>query len=477
MDGTAVSLELADIQGIVARGYGTLPAACFVLARIDDPRAARGWIGSLTDRVTHADLRPEVEAVNVAFTAEGLRALGMPEGTLAGFSTEFAAGMTTEHRRRLLGDVDDSAPEHWSWGGPDTEPVHVLLMLYARDAPDLARLHEEQLARLREGGLVATRTLDTAGDILGREHFGFRDGVSQPRIEELSSSPADAESVRGGEFVLGYPNEYGRLTLRPTVDAGDDPANRLPEHEIAGRRDLGRNGSYLVFRQLGQDVAAFWRFCEDATRTDDGRPDPEARLRLAARMIGRWPSGAPLVLAPEADDPALADANEFAYHHADADGRRCPLGAHIRRAHPRDMLAPDPGTEASVAVGKRHRLLRRGRKYGPPVPEGDLFSVGEPYAGPGEERGLHFICLVANLARQFEFVQHTWLNNPRFAGLYEDPDPILSPPAPRGRVFTVQASPVRRRYSGVPRFVSVRGGGYFFLPGVRCLGWLARMPS
>jgi Dyp-type peroxidase family len=471
-----VKLELPDIQGIVARGYGTLPSACFVVARVQDRRSARDWLAFVADRVTHAGVHPEAEAVNVAFTADGLRALGMPRETLAGFSAEFAAGMTTEHRGRLLGDVDDSAPERWDWGGPDGEPVHALLMLYADDHAALTRLHDDQVARLEQGGLRRIRTLDTAGDILGREHFGFRDGISQPRIEELSSSPPDAESARAGEFVLGYPNEYGRLTHSPTVAAGEDPDGRLSPHEDPGRRDIGRNGSYLVFRQLRQDVAGFWRFCEEATRTADGRSDAGARLKLAARMVGRWPSGAPLVLTPDADDPSLGEANAFAYHHEDPGGARCPLGSHVRRAHPRDMLDPSPGSEASIAVAKRHRLLRRGRKYGPPVPEGDLLTVGAPAAGEDADRGLHFICLVSNLARQFEFVQHTWLNNPRFAGLYEDPDPLLSPAAPRGRAFTVQGPPVRRRHTGVPRFVTVRGGAYFFLPGVRCLDWLARMP-
>lgn len=472
MGGAAVTLELDDIQGLVVRGYGRLPAACYVLARVEDPERAREWTAAMAEQVTPARSHPEAAAVNLAFTAAGLAAMGLPPGTLGEFSAEFLSGMTTEHRARLLGDVGESAPAAWRWGGPDTQPIHLLLLLFARDPEALRDLHRDQVASLAHGGMRAVETLDTAGDILGREHFGFRDGISQPRIEELTDRPPDPESVKAGEFVLGYPNEYGRLTHRPTAPSALDPRGRLRPHEQAGRRDLGRNGSYLVFRQLGQDVAGFWRFCEEATLRPDGGIDAEARVTLAARMVGRWPGGASLALSPDADDPALADANDFGYHHTDRHGERCPLGAHVRRAHPRDMLSPAPGTAASVAVGKRHRLLRRGRKYGLPVAEDDLFSPGEPAVGPGDDRGLHFICLVANLARQFEFVQHTWCNDPRFAGLHEDPDPLLSPATERGRAFTVQGEPVRRRYTGVPRFVAVRGGAYFFLPGLGFLRWL-----
>ena len=170
-----------------------------------------------------------------------------------------------------------------------------------------------------------------------------------------------------------------------------------------------RNGSYLVFRQLSQDVGGFWRFADGATRRADGSSDPDARLRLAAKMVGRWPSGAPLALAPDADDPSLAEANDFAYHANDPRGARCPVGSHIRRSNPRDSLDPNPGSEGSFEINRRHRILRRGREYGPALPLER--ALAEPDSA---ERGLHFICLNANLARQFEFVHHTWLNNRKF---------------------------------------------------------------
>jgi deferrochelatase/peroxidase EfeB len=153
---------------------------------------------------------------------------------------------------------------------------------------------------------------------------------------------------------------------------------------------------------------------------------------------------------------------------------RCPLGAHIRRAAPRDSLDPRPGTEDSVTVANRHRLLRRGREYGRPITVDEAISNGA-HEDADADRGLHFICLNANLARQFEFVQHTWVNDRHFNGLYDDVDPIGAHMTPPGSTFTVPEHPVRKRVTGIPSFISVRGGGYFFLPGMRAIRYLATL--
>ena len=448
MAGTAVSLELADIQGLVVRGYGTLDSAAYLLCSIEQPATARPWLQALAARLDDARERPETLALNVAFTAAGLERLGVPASTLGAFPPQFTGGMTEEHRSRLLGDVGESAPARWEWGAPGGDPIHLAVLVYAAGATALDAAVGSLERELEAAGLRLVGRLDTAPS-QPREHFGFRDGVSQPRIEGLGDAPG-ANTVRAGEFLLGYPNEYGLLP--------DGPG------------DLGRNGSFLVMRQLEQDVAGFWEFCERASAGPEGRPDAAARVRLAAKLVGRWPSGAPLVLAPDADDPAQGEANEFAYHAEDRRGLRCPIGAHVRRAHPRDSLDPDPGSAQSVAVGKRHRLLRRGRQYGAFLPVDDLLSPGVSPDWSAEPRGLHFICLVANLARQFEFVQHTWIANPRFAGLYDGADPLL---AGDERSFTIPAEPVRERYTGLPTFVTVRGGAYFFLPGIRAVRSLA----
>jgi Dyp-type peroxidase family len=463
-----VKLDLDDIQGLVARGYGNLEAASFLLLAIDDAAAACGWLGSASRTIANAEARPDDRAVNIALTSSGLRRLGLAPDVLRMFSNEFLTGMTTPHRTRILGDLDENAPARWEWGGPNSPAIDAALLLYARSEETLATLEDEQTSLLERGGVRLLRRLGTV-NLDGVEPFGFRDGISQPFLEGLSKTGPPEATVRAGEFLLGYPNEYGLYTDRPLLEPSADPEGTLRRDAAgSGRPDLGRNGSYLVFRQLRQDVSAFWRFVDGATRRPDGTSDPEARLRIAAKMVGRWPSGAPLTLAPDADDPALAEANDFAYHDEDRRGTRCPVGSHIRRSNPRDSLDPRPGTSGSFEVNRRHRILRRGREYGPPLST-DQALVGDDSA----DRGLHFICLNANIQRQFEFVNHTWLNNPKFDRLYDDADPLVAPSAPHGGTFTIPTEGVRERVTNVPRFVSVRGGAYFFLPSLGALRYLA----
>ena len=460
-----VSLELADLQGLAVRGYGGLRAATFLLLRIDDPRA-NSSLARLVHQVTPGSSTPATSALNIAFSGEGLRRLGLPPEALDAFPAAFATGVTDPTRSRFLGDVGNSAPAHWAWGGPDTPQVDALLLIYGRDRRVLQKTLEKirgNLTGLTEVAQLSAAELPARGSDDFREPFGFRDGISQPLIEGLPRAEAGGDVVRAGEFVLGYPNEYGLLTERPMLPTELDPANVLPRDVTDPRKaDLGRNGSYLVLRQLAQDVDAFWRYLEETTRAADGSSDPQASSALAAKMVGRWPSGAPVVLAPDHDDPRLADRNDFAYHDSDPLGLACPLGAHVRRANPRDTLDPNPGSAQSVAVNHRHRIVRRSRTYDSP-PAGDNRG----------ERGLYFICLNGNLKRQFEFIQHTWLNNPNFNGLHDDADPLVGVRRPDGTtIFTEPAQPIRRRYVGLPEFVTVRGAGYFFLPGLRALRYL-----
>jgi Dyp-type peroxidase family len=342
-------------------------------------------------------------------------------------------------------------------------------------------LLSEQRLRLTSFGLQLIDQLDTTWLPQDKEHFGFRDGVSQTGIEGVHTRTSPGNTIAAGEFVLGYPNAYGQYTDRPLLSPEQDPGGLLPQAPDDQRaRDLGMNGSYLVFRQLSQDVVKFWQSCDENTRHRDGTSNPEARIRLASKMVGRWPSGTPLVRAPERDDPAFASDNEFLYYGSgDAHGLKCPIGAHIRRTNPRDSLEPDPGSDRSIEVGKRHRIIRRGRVYGAPVAssmESADILAGADAAG---ERGLHFLCFNTHIGRQFEFIQHTWVNNPGFDGLYDDDDPLIGDRGcghgKPGGTFTIQADPVRTRVTGLPRFVQVRGAGYFFLPGIRALRFLASL--
>ncbi|MFV8132665.1 Dyp-type peroxidase [Streptomyces syringium] len=459
------TLDLDDMQGLIVRGYGGLRWASFLMLSITDPAGARTALGQLTPRVTSGRAEPPEAAVNLAFTSDGIRLLGLEAPRHEGFPEEFVSGMTDPNRSRLLGDTGENAPRYWRWGGPATPPVHAVALLYARDEAGLGRLEAEvRHVALATGGLAEIVRLGTA-ELTAREPFGFRDGISQPLVEGLprataarAEGTAGDEVVKAGEFVLGYPNEYGLLTDRPLLPPPHDSAGLLPRVPDGTDADFGHNGSYLVFRQLRQDVDAFRSYLDEATRHPDGTGDPAARDALAARMVGRWPGGAPLVHAPLRDDPDRATDNDFGYFATDRDGLRCPLGAHVRRANPRDSLDPRPGSAASVAIGRRHRILRRGRAYAD--------------GGPGNEQGLHFLCLNANISRQFEFIQHTWLNNPNFNGLYDSPDPLVAPRSNRRSTFTEQARPLRTRRLDLPQFVSVRGGAYFFLPGLRALRYL-----
>jgi Dyp-type peroxidase family len=476
-------LQIEDIQGIILYGYGKLASACFVLLRISDPQRTKAWLKTLDIR--NGESRPEEpeRCVNIAFTHAGLKKLGPPATMMQLFSGEFSEGMSaTERRQRNLGDVGESNPERWSWGGPKTAKPHILLMLYGRNDDTLASLLSEQQSGFPNAGLEQIIYLGTKRLPFGKEHFGFSDGGAQPGIEGFHTDAPAHNLIAAGEFILGYPNAYGQYTPRPLAPKLFDRTGILPvAPDDSTQCDLGTNGSYLVFRQLRQDVAAFWKFIDDSTRRKDGASDPEARLTLASKMVGRWPSGAPLVKAPNGDNPALAKDNDFLYYGSDdSHGFKCPIGAHIRRTNPRDSLDPEPGSARSIEIGKRHRILRRGRTYGEPVVDtlepSDILAT-DNVSG---ERGLHFLCFNSHIERQFEFIQHTWVNSPKFDGLYEDDDPLIGDRNGEGRkpggCFTMQAYPIRTRVTGIPRFVHVRGGAYFFMPGIRAVRFLGSLP-
>jgi len=353
------SIEVGDVQGIILRGYKELVCARFLLLRIADGEAARNWLAALS--ITPASERDNDIAVNLALTWNGLAELGVPQAELDGFAVELRDGMSKDaQRQRALGDVGKHAPEQWQWGGP-TEALHGVLMLYATTKAKLndleSRLMEGQRTGLSVLRRLETRTLQDGPGLKQywfREHFGFRDGVAQPRIALPSGTPevhrrgvlrraGEANTVQPGEFLFGYTNEYGK------------------EPEGAPER-LGRNGSFLVFRQIEQDVCGFWQFVREKARELDVSP-----ISLASKMVGRWPNGAPLVRAPREETAGLEQFDAFGYADTDAEGHACPFGAHIRRANPRDALVP--GVNESVKITKTHRLIRRGRSYGEPIHE------------------------------------------------------------------------------------------------------------
>lgn len=441
-------LDLAHIQGFVVRGY-RLPSAAYLFLRILDPKRAGAWLVEVADQVLVAaewSEKPE-SGINLAFSYAGLSTMGLPDVTLAGFPEEFQQGMAA--RAALLGDTGESAPENWD--GPfGKAEVHVMVMISAQDARALADHRDSLRAALaRNGGLEVVHE-ETGAALPGNvEHFGYADGFAQPAIEgsPAGNSPGGGavqpdggwRPIRAGEFILGYDDEEGVLPSAPPPD------------------ELSCNGSFVVFRKLHQNVAAFRAMLDEASGLYAG-----SKEMLAAKIVGRWPDGTPLDVSPQAADPALAGDerrnNDFSYAD-DAAGLRCPVGSHIRRVNPRSSL-PFEGK-----LVNRHRLVRRGITYGDELPPG----AGED----GTDRGVLFMCLQASIARQFEFVQSQWLADGNTLGVGDDQDVLLGPQngEPPRKMTIPGEDPFM--LGPLSRMVTTRGGEYFFAPGTNGLYYLA----
>ena len=434
-------LELDDIQSGVLRPRPTPYVATYIAFRIDDPKAGRDLLARISRVVTSAanPTSPLADtSVSVALTYQGLKALNVPQQSLDSLSWEFRQGMAA--RAHELGDTGESAPENWEepLGSSD---LHVVLVAVS---PDEQRL-EQALDRAREAyrnmsGIKAIWRQNCHALPTETEPFGFRDGISHPAIEGsgIPGSNPQERPLKAGEFVLGYRDELGGIQ------------KTTPEI-------LGRNGTYVVFRKLHQRVAAFRQYLKaNSTSVADEE-------LLAAKMMGRWRSGAPLALCPFHDDPELGSDphrnNDFLFEADDPTGLKTPGGSHIRRCNPRDA--------AIAGVARIHRMIRRGTAYGPLLPE-------EVMVDDGVDRGLMFAFVGANIGRQFEFVQSQWVNDGVFFGAGDDKDPIVGSNEIN---FTLPRKPVRRRLQGIPKFVVTRGGEYCFMPGQRALRWLAELES
>jgi Dyp-type peroxidase family len=442
-------IEVAELQGGILRGYGRgFPVARHLFARVRDARAARVFLAELADPVTTEQEwdggRPPA-TLNVALSFRALQVLGVPGDLLERFPLEFRAGMA--RRAGLLGDD----PTAWD---DELRDLEVLLVLHARGEDELAEAAGPLEGELSRRGLELVHAQDAG--LLGeaREHFGFTDGFSQPAIEGGPRADVPGQGVaekrvpwwpwsglrwraiKAGEFVLGYEDE----------DRGPAPAPPAPFH---------RNASFMVWRKLHQDVAGFRaQLSAQAQRLG---LDEE---RVGAKLIGRWRDGSPLALRPDRPDPQLGNdprrANDFLYGD-DPVGLRCPRGAHVRRTNPRDAL----GWEGRLTA--RHRILRRGMPYGPPLPEG-----GDD---DGAQRGLLFVCLQASIARQFEIVQSQWLNDGNAFGLGAEVDPI-SGPADREAHHLIEGEPPLVA-SPLRSYVACRGGEYLYVPSIGALRALA----
>jgi Dyp-type peroxidase family len=436
-------LEFDDIQHILLNRAPALTGRYEFLS-FRNPAAGRAWLAAILDKVHSAQaMRTSVQQdrhwITVAFTFNGLRALGVDEVTLATFPREFCEGMAA--RAQVLGDTGANDPTQWvdKTASPD---LHAIAILFARDAGERSRClveHDRLVAAcpgvevLSSLDLEATPPFDYAHD-----HFGYRDRLSQPVIEGSGEEPTPGSGapLKAGEFILGYPDESG-------------PGPALPQPEV-----LSRNGSFMAYRRLEEHVGRFRDFLREHSSS------PQEQELLAAKLMGRWRSGAPLALAPDKDDPALgADPqrnNNFNYKHEDPQGYAVPLGSHMRRMNPRD----------TAANMNRRRMIRRGATYGTHLPE--------TAPDDGKERGIAAFVICASLIRQFEFAQNVWTNDRNFHELGNERDPIIG--TQDGTLeFKIPKRPIRRKITGLPAFTTVRGGAYFFLPGLKALRWLATL--
>ena len=440
-----VALELDDIQATVLRYrpepyYGT-----HVLLRVDDAQAGRDLLRGL---IPHVDSAAEWWKagrpwIAVAVSHAGLVALGVPEDSLASFPEAFRVGMAA--RADALLDRGENDPGHWDPPfGRGT--VHLAVSVFA-DAEATWRATADTARRQYAGsaGVTVLAEQDFGAQPGDLNSLGYKDLIGQPAVEGCGVDPLPGQGrpIKAGEFLLGHPGESGVPHPAPQPDA------------------LGRNGTFVGLRKYQSRVATFNRFLRAQAATE-----PEREL-LAAKLVGRWRSGAPLTLAPTQDDPALgADPHrndDFTYA-ADPHGRQVPLGAHMRRMNPRD-------TELAILTDVDiHRVIRRGTTFGAPY-DPDALSPEDDET----PRGIWFLFLSATAMDTLEFLQQEWVNNGNFLGLDDERDPIIGR-QPDGATFTVPREPVRRRCHGLETFNVLRGGEYLFLPSLTALRWLADLP-
>lgn len=460
------AIDVTNLQGLALSGYDRWPHAHYRLLRIVDVAAARRWLAGEIASITWGSRDKEAAKAapacrNVALSYNAVRLL-QPAMLPAAFPLAFRDGMTHPVRSRLLGDLPGSRsdPADWKWGGLGNG-VDVVQLLFARTPEDAVMLCRAASAATQGALVDVVDPTKLCLDHVVEEHFGFADGKSQPAyrgVQAQASGPM--HWLEPGELLMGRPDGDARRADGIEVDPAADP-NGLLDRAPSGNADLGTDGTWLVMRQLRQDVEGFWAMVDRLAAAT-----PYDRDYVAAKIVGRWQCGAPL--KPGSSVPGPSKANDFLFDaEGDAMGHGCPFGSHIRRANPRDSgFAPwagAPGSPTALHHANRRRLLRRGRLFGPRYKD-----------DPDAERGLMFIALCADIERQFEFVQHGWLLNPEFAGLAGETDPLLD--TGNGR-HTLQEAPFARRLSGVEAHVWAEGGGYFFLPSRKALRFLAQPPA
>jgi Dyp-type peroxidase family len=435
-------LDLHEIQATILRPRPAPYFGAHIGLRVNDPRAGREFLRRLTPHVdSAADWWNARDAwLSVAISYAGLEALGLPEESLRSFPEAFREGMAA--RARQLRDEGLNDPKNWE-AAFGKGPVHIALSLFSDSEENKQRMLDNARQQIDQSSRIHVSFRQDFGAQPGDlNSLGYKDGIDQPAIEGsgVEPPPGWGRPIKAGEFLLGYPGEAGVPLPMPQPDV------------------LGRNGTYVGVRKYQSRVGAFNRFLRA-----NGGTEQEREL-LAAKLVGRWRSGAPLTLAPDVDDPALgADNlrnNHFDYSN-DAHGRRAPFGCHIRRMNPRDTQL------TRLTDGNIHRLIRRGTTYGVPYDANALSEEDD-----NMPRGAYFLFISARAMATMEFLQQEWINDGNFIGIGDERDPIIGLQE-EGAIFTIPREPVRRRVHGIETFNVLRGGEYFFMPSLSALKWLA----
>jgi Dyp-type peroxidase family len=537
-------LDLADIQGNIVRPYGRFgfPLTRHFFFHIGNPAAGRNFIEQVRHRVTTAErwgaidgdtkgqapVRPNV-AINIGLSYQGLSALALPTRTLSALPEEFIDGMAK--RWSILGDLGVSAPSRWDpiWCDAQNSPekqVHIWISFSAQIEPDgrpvkefaeltdwlreaaagaggvtLLSGHRGPSADYQDSSALMAKLPDGQVIPTAKVHFGFTDGIADPVFYGQYEPELEAVEVIGsgklqpdnkgwtplavGEFILGHASE----------------AQELPP--TAPPWSFTRNGTFMAYRKMHQNVGTFGNYVDGQAsafqKAGDAQSLDEARNTILAKMVGRWPGGIPIAIAPTWDQsqaiaaqwtdipaiqltPGIARTaaqtarlaaydrllTDFRYQD-DIDGARCPVSAHIRRTNPRDALDPYfgvAGENPGSALTNRRRILRRGLPYGDSTVPDDT-----------SEHGVIFMALCASLFRQFEFIQQQWVNYGSSFAAGNDTDPVVGLHR-EGAKFVIAADPGKDGApficANIPQFVETRGGEYFFIPSLTALREIAQ---
>lgn len=464
---TSITREFDEIQAIVRGMRSKITYTKFLYLRIDDHNHGREFLKLMGKPTSIQDAHNNMKGVhwNIAFTYRGLENLGLSKSVLATFPEEFKVGM--EARADDNGDVGSSSPANWDSCWRD-RGIDIWIGLYSTDKDELTNHRQGIQEKIATANLAIDITAEADGgrlfvgtkevwiddpstqppeNAMG-EHFGFTDGVTAPAIEGIwdNTNPnVDVTRVNGngkyengrwvplqpGEFVLGHIDEVYEVPVAPQP------------------RLLSHNGTFMVLRKLHQNVDDLRTYLKGVAANTGVTAD-----YLAAKMIGRNRDGSNHI------DPNRV--NNFIYKD-DMDGHRCPMGAHIRRANPRDTL------DFESLLVNRHRIARRAYPYGDVVGRDQKETDVNP-----EGQGLLFIALNASIARQFEFVLRQWMNYGNDVDQGDDRDPIVG--NNDGTIHSNMTIPANAWSSpgeeptltcpAMPRFVDTKGGDYFFIPSV-----------